>query len=305
MGTPDFAVPCLDVLYRKTDVALVITQSDKPRGRGQKIKYTSVKIKALDYGLNVRQPEKIRRNKELINMIKDINPDIIVVVAYGKILPKSILDIPKYGCINIHASLLPNLRGAAPINWAIINGFNETGVTSMLLDEGMDTGDIIFQSSVKITDEDTYEILYKKLMALGAEVLKKTLDEIENINSLRRKQDESQASYARMLDKETGHINWNVDSKDVYNLIRGTVPWPGAFALYESISMKILKSEIIENGINGVPGEIIKANAKDGIIVQCKNGQIKLVEIQMPNSKRMSSNAYLLGHDIKVGEILK
>lgn len=303
MGTPDFAVPSLRVVAENTDLALVVTQPDRPQGRGHRLKPPAVKEEAQKYGLKVIQPEKLKGNQEFLNMLKDVKPDLIVVVAYGKILRKEVLDLPVYGCINVHASLLPKYRGAAPINWAIINGEKETGITTMLMDTGLDTGDILLQEPIKIEDEDTAGTLHDKLKELGAKVLYNTLKMIESGKIKRIPQDSSKSTYAPPLDKSTGLINWNKSARDIFNLIRGTNPWPGAFSYYGGRLLKIWKAQVVNCMRNGQPGEVIMADEKSGLVVCCGEGCISIQEIQEPNSKRMSYMEYLRGHSIKEGKL--
>ncbi|SHF20234.1 methionyl-tRNA formyltransferase [Caldanaerobius fijiensis DSM 17918] len=304
MGTPDFAVPCLRVVAENTDLALVVTQPDRPQGRGHKLKPPAVKEEAQKYGLKVIQPEKLKDNYEFLSMLKDIKPDLIVVVAYGKILRKEVLDIPVYGCVNVHASLLPKYRGAAPINWAIINGEKNTGITTMLMDTGLDTGDILLQESLDIEDEDTAGTLHDKLKVLGAKVLYDTLQMIESGKINRIPQDNSESTYAPMLDKNTGLIDWNKSAKDIVNLIRGTNPWPGAFTYYEGRVLKIWKAQVVESHKAGLAGEVIMSDEKKGLVVCCGEGCISIQELQEPNSKKMSYMEYLRGHRIEEGKLL-
>lgn len=304
MGTPDFAVPCLRVVAENTDLALVVTQPDRPQGRGHKLKPPAVKEEAQKYGLKVIQPEKLKDNYEFLSMLKDIKPDLIVVVAYGKILRKEVLDIPVYGCVNVHASLLPKYRGAAPINWAIINGEKKTGITTMLMDTGLDTGDILLQESLDIEDDDTAGTLHDKLKVLGAKVLYDTLQMIESGKINRIPQDNSESTYAPVLDKNTGLIDWNKSAKDIVNLIRGTNPWPGAFTYYEGRVLKIWKAQVVEPHKAGLAGEVIMSDEKKGLVVCCGEGCISIQELQEPNSKKMSYMEYLRGHRIEEGKLL-
>ena len=304
MGTPEFAVPTLQKLIEHYEVVAVFTQPDKPKGRGQKMQYTPVKEKALNYQIPVFQPEGLKNNKDVENLIKGINPDAIVVVAFGQILPKSILELPKYGCINVHASLLPKLRGAAPINWAIINGEKITGVTTMLMDVGLDTGDILLKKEIEILEDETAGELHDKLMQLGADLLIETLKGLENGEIVPVKQDDNLSSYAPMLNKEMGHINWNRDFKSIHNLIRGLIPWPGAFTFYDEQMIKIWKSKKKRNNICGQPGEIIDVT-KEGIEVACNVGSIEIIELQEVGGKRMDVASYLNGHRLEIGKILK
>lgn len=304
MGTPDFAVPTLNKLIEYHEVAAVFTQPDRPRGRGQKMQYSSVKERALDANLPVYQPEKLKNDADNVDIIRNINPDAIIVVAFGQILPKSVLDIPKYGCINVHASLLPELRGAAPINWSIIRGYEKTGVTTMLMNEGLDTGDILLKSEIKINYNDTCEDIHDKLMNIGADLLIETLKGIENGNIIPEKQQEEKSSYAPMLNKELGHINWNRDSMEIYNLIRGIIPWPVAYTFYNGNMIKIWRAENKNQGTYSNPGEILCVS-KEGIEVACRKGSILIKELQELGSKRMDTNAYLNGHNIDTGVLLK
>ncbi|MGB5823144.1 MAG: methionyl-tRNA formyltransferase, partial [Proteocatella sp.] len=230
MGTPEFAVYSLEVLKERGDeVALVISQEDKPKGRGKKLQPTPVKERALEYGYEVYQPKKVRE-KEAVEIIKNINPDLIVVTAFGQILTKEILDIPKYGCINVHASLLPKYRGAAPINFAIINGESQSGITTMYMGEGLDTGDMILSDSIKIEDEDTAGVLHDKLAKLSKKTLKETLDLIEKGRAPRSVQEHEKSTYAPMMNKELGHIDFSKEAQSIVNLVKGVDPWPSAYA---------------------------------------------------------------------------
>lgn len=303
MGTPDFAVPTLNNLIKEHEVAAVYTQPDKPKGRGQKMQFSPVKEEAIKYNIPVYQPVKLKNDLEAINRIKDINPDVIVVVAFGQLLPREVLNIPQYGCINVHASLLPELRGAAPINWSIIRGNNKTGVTTMLMNEGLDTGDMLLKSEINIDDNDTYEIIHDKLMNIGAELLIQTLGKIESGSLTPEKQQEEKSSYAPMLTKELGHINWNRESTEVYNLIRGIIPWPVAQTFYKDKMIKIWMAENISSGTHSKPGEIINLS-RLGIEVACSSGSILIKELQEFGSKRMEAAAYLNGHDIEKGIVL-
>ncbi|WP_027307415.1 methionyl-tRNA formyltransferase [Caloramator sp. ALD01] len=304
MGTPDFAVPTLKKLIEKHEVIAVFTQPDKPKGRGQKVQYSPVKEVALEHNIPVYQPSKIRKEVEYIEELKNLNPDVCVVVAYGQILPKEVLDIPKYGCINVHASLLPELRGAAPINWSIINGNRITGVTTMMMDVGLDTGDMLLKREVEILDTDTAGSLHDKLMIVGAELLIETLEKIEKGEVTPEKQDDSKATYAPMMDKELGHINWDKNARDVFNLIRGVTPWPSAYFYYDDIMIKVWRCELIEGGKNDVAGKIVDVS-KDGVKITCREGIIVLKEIQKQGSKRMDIATFLNGNSLEVGKLLK
>lgn len=302
MGTPDFAVPSLNALsISKKDIAAVVTQPDKPSGRGKKLTPPPVKTVALNSGIRVLQPERIK-DEAFVNTIKEINPDVIVVAAYGKILPAKILHLPKYGCINVHASLLPKYRGAAPINWAIINGEKETGITIMQMDEGLDTGGILLQKGIEITKEDTAGTLSNKLSKIGAGLLIEGLSAIEKGGIKAIPQDNSKSSYAPMLKKEDGQIDWTKGAEDIYNMVRGMDPWPGAFTYYKGELWKVWKVRHGDTG-KGRPGEILTAD-KDRIDVVSKDSVISILEIQPANKKRMPVSDFLRGNKIEKGIIL-
>ncbi len=304
MGTPDFAVPTLKSIYRSGyKIEAVITQQDKRKGRGKKIQYTPVKEEALKLNLQVFQPENVN-DKETIDMLRDINPDFIVVVAYGQILKTEILEIPKYGCYNVHASLLPKYRGAAPINWAIINGESETGVTIMEMERGLDTGDMILSSSIAINIEDTTEDIHDALSLLGGELIDKALESIIKGDFTKEKQDHENSTYASMLNKEMGRIDWEDSGEDIVNLIRGLKPWPSAYTSYEEEIVKIHKATYLKEAVDGINGEIKKSD-KDGIYVKVKDGLIRLEELQFPGKKRLHVKEYLKGNSVKIGEVLK
>ena len=258
MGTPDFAVPCLESIIKSenNNVIGVVTQPDKPKGRGHKLQPTPVKAKAVEYNIPVFQPETLK-NRSFEDELKQLNPDIIVVVAYGQILPEYILNFPKFGCINVHASLLPKYRGAAPIQWSVINGDTTTGVTTMYMAKSLDTGDMIQKAEIQIGDEETAGELHDRLSLIGADLIVETIKKLSEGKAIRVPQNDSLSSYAPMLNKETGHIDWNKNSSDIINLIRGTNPWPGAFTSYKSEIMKIYKAYKGNTNTVGKPGEII------------------------------------------------
>ena len=303
MGTPDFAVPSLEILIKNNyKVVGVVTQPDKPVGRSSKLIYPPVKEIALKNNILVYQPEKVKNN-EFIDLLKDIEPDLIVVVAFGQILPKSILDIPKLGCINVHGSILPKYRGAAPIQWSIINGEKITGVTTMYMDVGMDTGDMILKNEIPICDDDTAEVLFDKVSDIGAEVLVEKIKLIEKGNVLRIPQDNSLATYAPMLKKESGIIDWTRSSNEIANFIKGTYPWPGAYSYYNGNRMKVFKIEYENKNFDAKVGQIVEVT-KDSIIVQSGDGLVLIKELQFDGSKRMTVKDYLIGHTIQKGIIL-
>lgn len=304
MGTPDFAVPTLESLSKKGySIELVITQKDKPKGRGKKVQYTPVKEKALELGLQVYQPDNVN-NPESIEMMKKINPDFIVVVAYGQILKKEILDLPKYNCLNVHASLLPKYRGAAPINWSIVDGEKETGVTIMEMAEGLDTGDMILCKSIPINLDDDYPSIHDKLSVLGGSLIIDALEDIKNNDFSKTVQDNSISTYASMLKKETGIINWNSSAEDIRNLVRGLKPWPSAYTKYNEDTVKIHDVDVVDKVKNGEPGEIVKVD-KEGIYVNTLDKSIFIKELQFPGKKKLLAKDYLKGNSIEEGIILK
>jgi len=295
MGTPGFAVPTLEKLHEsRHNLVLVVTQPDKPSGRGKKLKKSEVKETAEKLGLKIFQPDKIKK-QENIDLLKSYNPDVIVVVAYGQILNKEILTLPKYGCINVHASLLPKLRGAAPLNWAIINGETKTGITTMQMDVGLDTGDMLLKSEVEIDENINVGELHDILMHKGAELLIETLDKLEKNELTPQKQDDSLSSYAPILNNENRKINWNLPAKSIHNLIRGLSPWPAAYFTLDEKTVKVYSSSYINNDSDYEPGYVIKAN-NEGIFVKAKDGIVILKEIQMPGKKKMPVEAYLRGN---------
>lgn len=298
MGTPDFAVPCLQTLIdNKHQVVGVITQPDRAKGRGNKLTSPPVKVLAEKYDIPVFQPEKVK-TPEFVEKLRDLAPEVIIVVAFGQILSQAILDIPSKGCINVHGSLLPKYRGAGPIQWSIIKGDKTTGVTTMYMDKGLDTGDMILKREFDICEKDTYETLHNKMSVVGAEVLIETLELIEHEIAPRTPQNHELHTYAPMLDKTTGKIDWSKSAREINNLIRGTYPWPSAYSTYMEKKFKILDSEIYnENAINAEVGKI-KEIGKDYILVSCSKGFIKIMELQFENEKRMGVEAYLRGHEI-------
>lgn len=303
MGTPYFAVPTLKSLFAKGySIDLVITQIDKPKGRGKKLQYTPVKDAALNLGLEVYQPESIN-NKESIDKIKSINPDFIIVVAYGQILKKEILEIPKYGCYNVHASLLPKYRGAAPINWAIINGEKETGVTIMEMEEGLDTGDMIIWQSIPINLDDDAITIHDALSELGGNLIIQALEGIITEKSSNTPQDHSLSTYASMMNKNMGKINWNDNADNIINLIKGLKPWPSAYTHYNDEVVKIHKASVKDMLEEGKNGKIIKVDKK-GIYVKCLDKIIVIEELQFPGKKKLTVEEYLRGNSIEKGIVL-
>lgn len=303
MGTPDFAVPCLEILIKNGyEVCGAVTQPDKPKGRGHKLVSPSVKVYAEKHGIPVFQPQSLK-NQELLPILSEYKPDIAVVVAYGRILPEYILNFPMYGCINVHASLLPRYRGAAPIQRSVINGDEITGVTTMYMEKGLDTGDMIFKSSVKIGEDETYGELHDRLSLTGADLLIKTLDAIAGGSAPREKQNDEESCYAPMISKETGHIDWSRSASEILNLIRGTNPWPMSYTMYGDEVMKIIRAERGED-IEEKCGSITVSGKK--LIVACGGGtSIVVDEIQFKGGKRMRFADYLNGHTIDESIVLK
>ncbi len=304
MGTPEFAIPSLLGLIEKHNILAVVTQPDKPRDRGKRVKFTPVKEIGIKHNISVLQPIKLK-DQSFIYHLESMKPDIIVVIAYGKILPKEILTIPKNGCINVHASLLPTYRGPAPINWAIINGEKKTGVTTMYMDTGLDTGDIILKKEIEIPDHMTAGQLHDILASLGNELLLKTIDGICQGKVEREVQDHSKHSYAPMLDKDVGKINWKNRAKSIVNLVRGTNPWPGSYTFLRGQKMKVWKTSLYEGqDDNNKPGTILKHISGLGWIVKTGEGLIAIEEIQMPSGKRMSVDSYIQGHNGNIGIVM-
>ena len=313
MGTPDFAKDSLEAIYNVGHkIEAVVTNPDKPKGRGMKMIPSPVKEFANEKGLKIYQPQKVRNNTEFIDEIKKINPDVICVVAYGKILPKEILDIAKYGCINVHGSLLPKYRGAAPIQWAVLNGDKTTGITTMYMDEGMDTGDIILKKEVEIGENETTGELWDKLSKIGGKLLVETLKYIENGTAPRIKQGEN-FTMAPMLNKEMAKIDWQEKTaEEIKNLVRGLNPIMGAYTFLDNKKIKFWKVEIAskdeitaENIEILKNGTVIVSDQRDGLFIKAKDGIIKVLEIQGENAKRMNICDYLRGNNIQMGKIFK
>ncbi len=303
MGTPEFSVPSLKALTdNKFNVCAVVTQPDKPVGRGGKILNSPVKNFALENNIPVFQFEKI--SKEGIETLKKLSPDIMITVAFGQILSTEILNIPPLGIINVHASLLPKYRGAAPIQWAIIKGENITGITIMKTEKGLDTGDILLTKTTKINPEETSGELAKRLSLLGAETL---IEYLTNINKfIPKKQDEQTASYFPMLRKTDGEINWSLSATQINNLIRGVNPWPGAYTYYDNQILKIWKAAVVTDNAykDKIEGEVLISDSKRGLFVKCGSNLLEILELQAINGKKMSAKAYLNGKHIPVGTVL-
>jgi methionyl-tRNA formyltransferase len=304
MGTPEFAVESLNMLVNEGyNILAVITQPDKPRGRGNKVSFCDVKKYALKHDLNVLQPKSMKKG-EIVEQLKSMKPDLFITAAYGKILTKEVLDIPKHGCINVHASILPKYRGAAPINWAIINGDEKTGITTMMTDIGVDSGDILLTDEISIDKDDTARTLHDKLSVLGAKTLKKTLKELENNTLKRIPQDNSKATHVSMMNEELGKIDWTKDAIKIFNLVRGTNPWPGAYTYYDTKRMRIWRTEVVEEACtNSKPGTILGVT-KEGLYIATGKNIIKILEVQFDSCRRMCINQYICGNKIGEGEIL-
>ncbi len=303
MGTPDFAVPSLDILVKNGyEVEAVVTQPDKPKGRGNKLTPPPVKEYALNNNIAVLQPEKVKTGA-FAQELRGIAPDLLVTVAYGRILPQEVLDIPPFGCINVHGSLLPKYRGAAPIQWSVINGDKITGITTMYTDIGMDTGDMLLKREVEIGPNETAGELHDKLSIIGAEVLLETLKELEKGTLVRTPQPAEQASYVTMISKETGLIEWTKTMEEIHNLVRGIDPWPGAYTFYKGERIRVWKTEHTDVEKTSKPGEILEVK-KEGILVGTGKGNIMLKEIQFDSGKRLKVEQYLAGHSIEKGELL-
>lgn len=302
MGTPDFAVESLQSLIDAGHtVVLAVTQPDKPKGRGKEMQYPPVKECALKNGIPVFQPVKIK-TEEAVEQLRKYEADLFVVAAFGQILSKEILDMPKYGCINVHASLLPKYRGAAPIQWAIIDGEKETGVTIMQMNEGLDTGDMLLKTVVPITGEDTGESLHDKLAKAGARLLQKAVSDIERGDIHPEKQDDSQMTYARMLTKDLGKIDFRKPAEEIERLIRGLNSWPSAYTRLSGKTLKVWAADLVQ-GAGGAPGEITEVR-KDAIVVSCGKGSLAITELQLEGKKRMKTEAFLLGYEVTPGSIL-
>jgi len=297
MGTPDFAVPTLETLIEKHNVVAVFTQPDKKKGRGQKLSPPPIKELAVKHNIEVFQPSTLR-NEQIIEQIKAINPDMIVVVAFGKMLPKAILDIPKYGCINVHASLLPKYRGAGPIQWSILNGESKTGVTTMYMAEGLDTGDMLLKTVTDIEENETASQLHDRLSLMGAPLLIETIEQIEKGTIKPIQQDDTLSSYAPMLSKELSLINFDLNSRNVHNLIRGLSEWPCAITTVGGKKLKVYKSRIVNDYNSTIVGELL--SQKDFIVGCGGNTAIKFTEVQYEGSKRMSGSDFLRGHRLEI-----
>lgn len=303
MGTPDFAVGTFEALIAAGhETVLAVTQPDKPKGRGRAVQFTPVKEAALAHGIEVYQPKRVRE-PECIDYLRGFLPDVIVVAAFGQILPKEILEMPKYGCINVHASLLPKYRGAAPIQWAVINGDEKSGVTIMQMDAGIDTGDMLEKAEVALAEDETGGSLFGKLADVGARLCVQALAHIEDGCVTRTKQDGAFATHVGMIKKEMGNIDWNKPAAEIERLVRGLDPWPGTFTTLGKKTLKIWKAAVTEGGAAGAPGSIVKAG-EGQLLVQAGEGRLSLLEVQLEGKKRMPIDAFLRGCQVKEGEML-
>lgn len=305
MGTPDFSVGTLEALIEAGhEVALVVTQADKPKGRGGKMQYTPVKEVAVAHNIPVYQPKRIRE-PECIEELRKYNADIMVVIAFGQILPKEILEMTPYGCVNVHASLLPSYRGAAPIQWAVINGEKVSGVTTMQMNEGLDTGDMLLKVEIPLDEKETGGSLHDKLAEAGARLCVETLDALKAGTVTPEKQGDSPTAYAKMLDKHMGKIDWKMSAKEIERLIRGLNPWPSAYTRWNENDkgMKIWEAEVAEGQTDKAAGTVVEV-AKDGFFVQTGDGLLKITALQIPGKKRMDAAAFLRGYQMETGTVL-
>lgn len=304
MGTPDFSVPTLEAIIEAGhEVVLVVSQPDKAVGRSKALKYTPVKACAVSHGIEVFQPEKVR-TEESVAYIKQFEPDIIIVEAFGQLVPKTILDLPKYGCVNVHASLLPKYRGASPIQWAVLNGESVTGVTTMRMAEGIDTGDMILKCEVPVAEDETGGSLFDKLSIAGAKLCVETMAAIENGTAVYTRQDDSQATHTKKIQKEMGSIDWSKDAEVIERLIRGLNPWPSAYTRLGDKNVKIWRAKVVSHEMTATPGCIVRVT-KDSICVQAGNGVLEILELQMEGKKRMTADAFLRGFSVEEGTFFR
>lgn len=303
MGTPDFSVGTFEALIEAGhEIVLAVTQPDKPKGRGEKVQYPPVKEAALKRQIPVFQPKRVRA-PECIEELRKYDADIMVVIAFGQILPKEILEMTPYGCVNVHASLLPKYRGAAPIQWAVINGERVSGVTTMQMDEGLDTGDMLMKTEIVLDEKETGGSLHDKLARAGAGLCVQTLEALKDGTAVREPQGESTTEYARMLDKGMGRIDWSKDAKSIECLIRGLNPWPSAYTEWNGRTMKIWEADVADIDEGREPGTVIRVE-RDGFCVQTGRGSLKVRSLQIPGKKRMDAGAFLRGYQVDAGTVL-
>lgn len=303
MGTPDFSVPVLEALASHYQVTAVVTQPDKPKGRGKAVAMSPVKEKAIELDIPVYQPVKAR-DPEFIQMLQELGPDLIVVVAFGQILPKSVLSLPPMGCVNVHASILPQYRGAAPIQWAVINGEKESGVTTMMMDEGIDTGDMLEKMSLSLSPDETGGSLHDKLSRMGAELILSTLKKLEEGTIKRTPQTDENSCYAKMLKKSMGDIDWTMDAVSIERLIRGLNPWPSAYTRWNQKTLKIWKAQVLDDEYEGACGEVVYSDKK-AIYVKTGRGTLSLEELQPEGKKRMDVEVFLRGYPIEMHTVFE
>ncbi|MDA8429143.1 MAG: methionyl-tRNA formyltransferase [Geobacteraceae bacterium] len=301
MGTPEFACPALQKLIdRGEQVVTVVTQPDRPKGRGQKMMFPPVKELALKHGIPVHQPLKVR-DPDVIEQLRRLHPDLIVVVAFGQILPQVLLDIPPQGCINVHASLLPRYRGAAPLNWCLINGETETGVTTMLMDAGLDTGPMLLKQTTPIDQDEDIVSLHDRMSIMGAELLSETLDGLAAGSIVPQPQDDTRSCYAPLLKKEDGQVNWYRDARTIHNLVRGLLVWPGAYTVLDGQVLKMYRTRV--GTASGLPGQVLRSDKK-GLEVACLTGSLIIEEMQLAGKKRLDAASFLAGFSISAGTLL-
>lgn len=304
MGTPEFAVPSLEALIKEGyEVVAAVTQPDRPVGRKKTLTPPPVKVCAQAHGVPVLQFERIRR-KEGREALSALRPDLFVTAAFGQILSKAVLEIPQLGTINVHASLLPQYRGSAPINWCIINGERMAGVTTMMTNEGIDTGDMLLRDEAEIDENENAEELTERLSFVGAQTLLRTLRALEDGSLVRAPQNEEQASYQPMLTREMGEMDWSRSAQQLHNQVRGLYPWPGAYTQMDGGVLKVWTSRVSGLQADETPGTVVKADAKEGLFVACGTGVLQIVELQAPGSKRMNARDYLRGKPMQPGTIL-
>ncbi len=298
MGTPEFAVPALRaILESDHDVVGVFTNPDRPSGRGKRVAMSPVKECAVEHGVPVYQPQRVRGNDEALEQLRAWEPDVVVVTAYGQILPQAILDVPRLGCVNIHASLLPKYRGAAPLNWCIIRGEEETGITTMLMEAGLDTGPMLLRRAVRIGELETAGELHDRLMQLGGDLILPTLEGLSDSSIKPEEQDHEASTYAPMMTKDTGRIDWTASARDVANLIRGVNPWPGAWSMFGGDRVKFHLAHPTDGA--GAPGEVLVADKR--LVIATGDGAVEILEVQAPGARAMAALPFLNGYDLEVG----
>lgn len=304
MGTPDFSLPALQALFEsRHEIIAVVTQPDKPKGRGKGVQMTPVKARALELGIPVYQPERVRA-AEFAEVLKGLAPDVIVVIAFGQILSREVLDIPRYGCINIHASLLPKYRGASPVQWAVINGEKETGVTTMMMDEGLDTGDMLEKLVIPLDKKETGGSLFEKVSIAGGELIISTLEKLEQGTLNRTPQGKEGVSYVKIIKKSMGDIDWTMAAADIERLIRGLNPWPSAYTRWNDRMVKIWDADVLQDEYEGICGQVLAAE-KERFYVKTGKGTLAIRSLQPEGKKRMDTDAFLRGYPVAAGTVLE